>query len=139
MTSCVHATEWHGTRAAIVSNTNLITEYAINCDTPNGRMISGKVILPSVFWKLKRKSLISRQDITPAVQSLSMSKRQVWFFRILSKAYPLTQRHYCKTIAPTINAQLLKHRQCYSVYSMNYMKHPKIAAFPLIQQTATCG
>ena len=112
MTSCVHATEWHGTRAAIVSNTNLITEYAINCDTPNGRMktfhlfsgvdyalttfeaascdyrkepvpnileiaycksgrfeceyknvilhISGKVILPSVFWKLKPKSLISR-------------------------------------------------------------------------------
>ena len=38
MNSCVHATEWHGTRAAIISNTNLITEYAINCDTPNGRM-----------------------------------------------------------------------------------------------------
>ena len=38
MTAYLHATEWHGTRAAIVSNTNLITEYAINCDTPNGRM-----------------------------------------------------------------------------------------------------
>ena len=38
MTSCVHATEWHGTRTAIVSHTNLITEYAIACDTPTGRM-----------------------------------------------------------------------------------------------------
>ena len=38
MNSCVHATKWHGTRAAIVSTTNSVTEYAINCDTPNGRM-----------------------------------------------------------------------------------------------------
>ena len=38
MNSCVHANEWHGTRAAIVSNTNSVTEYAIACDTPNGRM-----------------------------------------------------------------------------------------------------
>ena len=30
--------QWYGTRAAIVDTAESVTEYAINCDTPNGRM-----------------------------------------------------------------------------------------------------
>lgn len=30
--------QWYGTGAAIVDIADSVTEYAINCDTPNGRM-----------------------------------------------------------------------------------------------------
>ena len=68
--------QWYGTGAAIVDISDSVTEYAINCDTPNGRM---KVfhLFPGIYYALTTFEAAScdyRKNSVPDVIEIAYCK-----------------------------------------------------------------